>query len=105
VRTTYLNYTQRTGMLERIRHYAAGTYRRLIGLDKDFGERGALHAYVRATFGLNDAEFARIVGNTRAAAAILRESCRAGRLRFDLEPETLMRQGKAAEAKLDCDNP
>ena len=105
VRPTYLNYTQRTGMLERLRHYAAGTYRRLIALDRDFGERGPLHEYVRSTFGLTDAEFARVVGNTRHAAAILRDSCRAGRLRFDLEPEALLLAGSVAARQVDCDNP
>jgi len=105
VRTTYVNYTQRTGMLEQIRHYATSTYRRLIALDKDFGERGPLHEYVRSTFGLTDAEFKRIVANTARAAEILRESCGAGRLRFDLEPEALMRDGKVASQKVDCGNP
>jgi hypothetical protein len=105
VRTTYINYTQRTGMLERIRHYAASTYRRLVALDKDFGDSGPLHEYVRATFGLTDAEFKRVVANTGRAAQILRESCRAGRLRFDLEPEALMRDGSVAPPQVDCENP
>jgi hypothetical protein len=35
----------------------------------------------------------------------LRESCHAGRLRFDLEPERLFRDGKVVEEKIDCDNP
>jgi hypothetical protein len=105
VRTTYINYTKRTGMLERLRHYSAGTYRRLIALDKDLAARGPLHEHVRSTFGLSDAEFAQVVANTRAAAAILRESCHAGRLRFDLEPEALLRDGRVAEARIDCDNP
>jgi hypothetical protein len=105
VRTTYINYTQRTGMLERLRHYAAGTYRRLVALDADFGSGGPLHEYVRSTFGLTDAEFARIVGNARQAASILREACRAGRLRFDLEPERLLLDGEVTPEKVDCDNP
>jgi hypothetical protein len=104
VRTTYINYTKRTGMLERIRHYSAGTYRRLMALDADLAARGLLHEHIRTTFGLSDAEFAQIVANARSAAGILRESCRAGRLRFDLEPEALLRDGNVAEAKVDCDN-
>jgi hypothetical protein len=105
VRTSYINYAKRTGMLERIRHYPAGTYRRLMALDKDFAARGPLHEHIRSTFGLSDAEFAQAVANTHSASAILRESCRAGRLRFDLEPEALLRDGKVVEAKVDCDNP
>jgi hypothetical protein len=105
VRLSYLNYTQRTGMLERIRHYSPTTYRRLIELARDFDARGPLHAYVRTTFGLSAAEFARVVDNTQRAAAILRDSCRTGRLRFDLEPETLLRDGAVEPHRVDCDNP
>jgi hypothetical protein len=35
----------------------------------------------------------------------LRDSCRAGRLRFDLEPEALMRDGTVAPPQVDCENP
>jgi hypothetical protein len=35
----------------------------------------------------------------------LREICRAGRLRFDLEPKRLFRDGKVVEEKIGCDNP
>jgi hypothetical protein len=105
VRTSYLNYTRRTGMLERIRHYPADTYRRLVALDRDFGTRGALHEHVRTTFGLSEAEFAQVAANVRGATAILQASCRAGRLRFDLDPEALLRDGRVAEQRVDCDNP
>jgi len=105
VRTSYANYTKRTGMLERIRHYAPETYRRLMALDRDFAAQGPLYQYVRATFGLSDAEFGQTVDNTRAAAGILRATCREGKLRFDLDPEALLTQGKVVEARLDCDNP
>jgi hypothetical protein len=92
-------------MLERLRHYSAGTYRRLVVLDKDLAARGPLHEHVRSTFGLSDAEFAQVVANARGATDILRESCRAGRLRFDLEPEAFLRDRKVVEATVDCDNP
>jgi hypothetical protein len=105
VRTSYINYAKRTGMLERIRHYSAGTYQRLMALDADLAARGPLHEHIRTTFGLSDAEFAQVAANARSAAAILRESCRAGRLRFDLEPERFLRDGKAVETRVDCDNP
>jgi len=41
----------------------------------------------------------------RGATAILQASCRAGRLRFDLDPEALLRDGRVAEQRVDCDNP
>lgn len=62
-------------------------------------------ASVRATFGLSGAEIAQVVSNTRSAAAIPRESCRAGRLRFDLAPEEFLRDGTIADSRIDCDNP
>ena len=105
VRLSYANYTQRTGMLERIRHYHPHTYRQLMALDADFAARGPLHAHVRTTFGLSAGEFDRVAANVKNAAAILRETCLAGRLRFDLDPEAFLRDGKAAEQKVDCNNP
>jgi hypothetical protein len=105
VRTSYINYTQRTGMLEKLRHYSPGSYRRLVALDRDFAQRGPLFEHTRTSFGLSDGELAQIVSNTAKAARILRESCRAGRLRFDLDPEAYLRDGRVAEAKLDCDAP
>jgi hypothetical protein len=105
VRTSYLNFTRRTGMLEKLRHYSAVTYAQLMGLDRDFVAQGPLWTYTRTTFGLSDAEFRQVVANTREAAGVLRASCRAGRLRFDLDPEAYLSSGVARERSLDCDNP
>jgi hypothetical protein len=105
VRITYVNYAKRTGMLENLRRYRATTYRRLMRLDADFAAGGALHEYVRTTFGLSDKEFAAIKANVRSAAGILRASCKAGRLRFDVEPEEFIRAGGVTEQRLDCENP
>ena len=104
-RVQYANFTKKTGMLEKIRHYSADTYRRLIGLDNDFSKQGELYAYVRDTFGLAEDQFRQIVNNTREAADILRTSCQSGKLRFDLDPETFLITGKADEQKIDCDSP
>jgi hypothetical protein len=104
VRTTDINSTPRTGMLERLRHGTAGAYRRLIAPHRDFGSGGPLHEYVRSTSVPTDAEFARIVADTRQSAANQRESCRAGRLRFDLEPEMLLLEGEVTPTKVYCDN-
>jgi hypothetical protein len=102
VRVTYQNFAKRTGMLEKLRHYRADAYRQLMRLHHDFASRGPLHEYVRTTFGLSDREFARVVENTAAAAAILRESCKAGRLRFDVEPEEFLLKGTVAPKDVDC---
>lgn len=105
LRMTYINYTKRTGMLEKLRHYRADAYRQLMRLDRDFKSSGPLHTYVRTTFGLSDREFAQVVANTAAAAAILGESCRAGRLRFDVEPEEFIMTGEVTPRDMDCGAP
>jgi hypothetical protein len=105
VRLSYANFTQRTGMLERIRHYHPHTYRQLMAMDADFAAAGPLHTHVRSTFGLSAAEFERIAANVKTAAAILRASCRAGHLRFDADPEAFLREGRVDAARLDCDRP
>ena len=104
-RLPYANFTKKTGMLEKIRHYSPDTYRRLMRLTKDFEAKGELYGYVRDTFGLSDAQFKQTVNNTRQAADILRGSCQAGKLRFDLDPAAYLTTGKAKAHKVDCDNP
>ena len=104
-RVPYANFTKTTRMLEKIRHYSPDTYRRLMRLDKDFEDQGPLYRYVRDTFGLSDAQIRQVVTNTRLAAEILRSSCRAGRLRFDLDPKAFLRDGRVTAQSLDCDRP
>jgi hypothetical protein len=92
-------------MLEKIRHYNPQTYRRLVALDKNLKAKGELYAYLRDTFGLTEVQLAHAVTGVHEAAAILRSSCKAGRLRFDLDPEAFFSTGKAVAQKIDCDNP
>jgi len=105
VRLTYRNYTKRTGMLENLRHYRAGAYAQLIRLARDFAAEGPLYEYVRTTFGFSDREFAQVSVNVAAAASILGASCRAGQLRFDVEPEEFLRNGAVVARDVDCDSP
>jgi len=105
VRLSYLNYTKRTGMLEKLRHYRADTYRRLLALEADFAAGGPLHEYVRTTFGLSDREFAAVKANVGSAAGILRDSCKAGHLRFDVDAGEFLAHGTVTEQKLDCERP
>lgn len=92
-------------MLERIRHYNPETYRRLIALDKDFQAQGKIYAYVRDTFGLTQTQLGQIVGNTHEAAGILRGTCKARKMRFDLDPNAFLAAGSAQSRKVDCDHP
>jgi hypothetical protein len=45
------------------------------------------------------------VTGVHEASAILRSSCKAGKLRFDLDPDAFLATGKAVAQKVDCDNP
>ncbi len=101
----YANFAKTTGMLEKIRHYNPETYRRVMALDKDFNGKGRLYGYLRDTFGLTNAQLEQAVSNTHKAADILRRSCKAGKLRFDLDPDNFLATGKAKLHRLDCDNP
>jgi len=99
---SYANFTKKTQMLEKLRHYNVDTYKRLLALNKDFSNQGKLYDYVRTTFGLTTLQLEQIVKNTSQATAILRNSCRQGMLRFDLDPEAYNLTGKATEQKVDC---
>jgi hypothetical protein len=101
----YANFTKKTGMLEKIRHYNPETYRRLIALDKDLKAKGELYAYLRDTFGLTEAQLNQGIQATHEAVEILRSTCKAGKLRFDLDPDAFLTTGKAVAQKIDCDNP
>jgi len=104
-RRSYANFTKKTGMIETIRHYNPDTYRRLMQLAADFEIRGKLYSYVHNSFGLSDKQFEQVLNNTRLVAGILRDTCRAGKLRFDLDPAAYLATGEANEHKIDCDKP
>jgi len=104
-RVTYANFTKQTGMLEKIRHHSSDTYRRLVRLADDFAAQGELFRYVRETFRLSERQLKQIVANTGPAAGILRATCKAGKLRFDLDPAGYLVTGKVKEQKVNCDNP
>ena len=102
---TYANFTKKVHMLENIRHYNPETYKRLMQLDTDFKNKGDLYSYVKDTFGLSTVQFEQIVKNTSSAAAIIRNSCQSGKLKFDLDPNSFMKTGETPEKKINCDNP
>ena len=101
-RVQYANFAKTTQMLEKLRHFPATTYRKLMALNADLQASGPLHAYLRDSFGLSDREFAQIVNNTALAAGILSERCARGDLAFDLEPEEFFLTGTVAPRTADC---
>jgi hypothetical protein len=102
-RNQYVNYTKRTKMLEKIRHFDAGVYQRLIALKNDYSAKGPLYQHLVGTFYLDAKQIAQVVANTKEAAEILQASCRTGVLRFDLNFDQIV-NGDLAEAKVDCGN-
>ena len=105
VRVSYANFAKRTGMLDRLRHYRASVYQRLMALHGDFEAKGPLYAIVRDSYGLSERELAQVVANTAAAASILHAQCAAGQLRFDVEAEELLLRGKVEPRSIDCGTP
>jgi hypothetical protein len=104
-RVQYANFTKKTGMLEKLRHYSPDTYRRLMRLADDFATRGELLGYLRDSFGLSEAQLRQLVDNTRAAAEIMKRTCSKGELRFDLDPLQYLLHEKVEETTLDCEHP
>jgi hypothetical protein len=101
----YVNFTKRFGLLEKLRHLKAITYRQLIRLAKDFSDRGPMYSYLHDTFYLNNSYSELIVENSIQAASILQAACKAGTVKFDLNPETYLMTGKVEDVKVDCVNP
>ncbi len=100
----YANFTKKTGMLEKIRHYNPKTYKRLMTLDSELQNQGELYHYVRGTFGLSTAQFNQIVDNVHKAANILRSACQAHKLRLDLDPDSFFLTGRGVEEQTFCDD-
>jgi len=90
-------------MLEKIRHYNPNTYKRLMRLDADFSARGPLYKYVQESFGLSGKQLKMIVKNTSAAASILHAACKRGELRFDLNLQEYLPNGKVTGNTASCD--
>jgi hypothetical protein len=101
----YTNFTRQFGLLEKLRHLNAVTYRQLIRLARDFQVKGPLYDYLRVTFNLGDFYTSIIAQNTIQAAGILKATCRSAAMRFDLDPEAFVMTQKAGEVRVDCENP
>ena len=101
----YSNFTKRFGLLEKIRHLNAVIYRQLIHLAKDFEAKGPSYRYLRDTFYISGSNADMIGQNAIQAAQILKSTCKAGMMKFDLRPETYLGTQKVEEVQVDCENP
>jgi hypothetical protein len=103
-RVQYTNYTKRTKMLEKIRHYNADTYRRLIAMNEDFKKGGDISKWLKSNIRLTEKEVEQIKANTASAAKILQDTCVAGNLQFDLDAKAYF-MGQSKAEQVDCLRP
>lgn len=101
-RVQYANFAKSTQMLEKLRHFGADTYRKLMALDADLQAQGPLYQWVATSVGLDDGQVRQIVKNTALAAGILRQSCADGKLTFDLDPDAYFLTGTAKAIEVSC---
>ncbi|RTZ64195.1 MAG: hypothetical protein DSZ29_05815 [Aquificaceae bacterium] len=105
-RVPYANFAKRTGMLQKLRHFSAKTYSKLIRLDRDLQDHGPIYRYIEKSFVLDSRQRRQIVKNTRLATEILKDTCSIGKLRFDLDnPKDFLLDVAMTEQPMDCHNP
>jgi hypothetical protein len=99
----YTNFTKQFGLLEKLHHFNAVTYRQLIRLANDFQVKGPLYRYLQDTFDLHDAYTVAIANNVIQAALILKRTCTDGGLKFDLEPDAYLAAVQVQPLEVDCE--
>lgn len=102
-RVQYANFAKSTQMLEKLRHFDADVYRKLIELDKDLQEQGPVYQWTAQSLGLDDAQVSQVVKNANLAAGILRATCDRGEMIFDLNPKQFIETGAAQAEDVACD--
>jgi hypothetical protein len=90
VRPGYVDFAEKTHMLEGLRHYNFGLYQGLGRLAADFAAQGPAYRWLTTSAGLSKREAETIARRTAAAFALLQADCRSGQLRLDLEPAQLL---------------
>lgn len=101
-RVAYANFAKSTAMLEKLRHFDAGVYRRLMALDADLQSGGPVYQWTAASLGLSERQVRQVVANTRLAADILRETCGKGKMLFDLDPKAFILTGDVKPETVRC---
>lgn len=85
VRSGYANYASRTEMLDGWHHINRGLYRRVQALGADFAAAGPIATAVRTNYRLSRREAEGVISRGIHVASQLRERCKSGELRFDLD--------------------
>lgn len=102
VMAQYANFAKRTQEDEKIRHYSPETYRRLMALDADLKSNGPISNWLSTALTLDVREIRNIKTNTAALAEIIRQNCKSGKLKLDLNP-TAEIAGQASDASASCE--
>lgn len=102
-RVPYVNFAKKTGMLQKLRHFSADIYKRLLRLNNDLQDSGEIFQYLQNNFLLDSAQLNQIVKNTRLAKDILQDTCSLGKLQFDLDaPKDYLLTGRVKLVNLAC---
>ncbi|PYG26265.1 hypothetical protein [Pelagimonas varians] len=102
-RVQYANFAKSTQMLEKLRHFDAEVYRKLMALDRDLQAQGPIWQWTASSLGLTESQISQIVKNTKLATDILRSSCENGNLRFDLNPKRFFETRQVTADNVTCD--
>ncbi len=101
-KVAYANFAKSTQMLEKLRHFNAETYGKLIKLDADLQNGGAIYNWLSTSLGLSERQVQQVVRNTRLATSILQETCASGDMIFDLDAAAFFVSGQADAAEVQC---
>jgi len=98
VRGGYADFAASTHMLEGLRHYNPGLYRRLGRLAADVTSGGSMYRWLTESAGLGKKEADTIARRAGEAFSLLQADCQGGRLKLDLERDRLLApNGSAGE--------
>ncbi len=98
----YANFAQKAGMLDDWHHMDPGLYQRLQQLATDFAAGGDVAAAVLNHYGITTREANGILLRAQEVAKVLRDRCRNGELRFDLDAAGIMDPAAAQAVTVEC---
>ncbi|MBO9475866.1 hypothetical protein J7413_20220 [Shimia sp. R10_1] len=101
-KVAYANFAKSTQMLEKLRHFNAEAYGKLVKLDDDLQNGGEIFNWLSTSLGLSERQVQQVVRNTRLATSILQKTCTSGDMIFDLNASAFFVTGRAEAAEVPC---
>ena len=105
VRRGYANFAKKAGMLDGLRHYPAGLYRKLGELAADLDAKGPIHNWLSGPAGLSSREVEAIAARSGEAFSKLQNDCTSGVLKLDIDLAAYMAGTTPAPASCDIERP